>query len=107
MNHSYLHINATKAKLHFKQWSNKGYAVFCSMGKVVHIGRLAISLTQWIGDVIDNITEVLNLAVEKEVEDCTDELMEQEMLQLIPVVVTNNPAYAGIVNSINKNINCR
>ncbi len=72
--------------LHFKQWSNKGYAVFCSLGKVVHIGSLAVSVTQWIGDLIDQVEEQINLSVEHSEEEVSEELLEQELLQLLPVV---------------------
>jgi hypothetical protein len=73
-------------KLHFKQWSHKSYAVFCSMGKVVHIGNLAVSLTQWIGNIIEYVEDQMSISIACEVDEEVKELLEQEMLQVIPVV---------------------
>ncbi len=100
MNHNNLHIN--QSKLHFTQWSNKGYAAFCSIGKVVHIGSLAISLTQWIGAVVDHIEDILQICAEKETDDNLEETLEQELLQIIPVIVNSPIAYAkSVIISIN------
>ncbi len=100
MNHNNLHIN--QSKLHFTQWSNKGYAAFCSIGKVVHISSLAISLTQWIGTVVDHIEDILQICAEKETDDKLEETLEQELLQLIPVTANSPIAYGkSVIISIN------
>ncbi len=100
MNHKKIHIN--QSKLHFTKWSNKSYAAFCSIGKVVHIGSLAISLTQWIGTVVEHIEDILQICAEKETDDNVEETPEQELLQLIPVTV-NSPIVYGksVIISIN------
>jgi hypothetical protein len=95
-----------QAKLRFKQWSHKSYAVFCSMGKVVHIGNLAISLTQWIGNIIEHIEEQITLSMARDVDEEAEELLEQEVLQVIPVVNTQEECGIRIYYSF-KNINCR
>lgn len=93
-------------KLHFKQWSNKGYAAFCSVGKVVHIGNLAISLTQWIGNLIELVEETVQNCLLKEEDEAAEELLEQDMLQVLPVVVSTDVV---CVNKVirNNNTNCR
>ncbi|WP_066629825.1 hypothetical protein [Labilibacter marinus] len=105
MNHSHLY-RSESIKLHFKQWSNKGYAAFCSMGKVVHIDNLAISLTQWIGNLIELVEETVQCRLSQEVDEAAEELLEQDMLQVLPVVVS---ADVECVNKIirNNNTNCR
>ncbi len=100
MNHNKSHIN--QSKLHFTQWSNKGYAAFCSIGKVVHISSLAVSLTQWIGTVIEHIEDILQVCAEKETDDELEITPEQELLQLIQVTVNSPIAYAkSVIISIN------
>ncbi len=60
----------------FKKWSRKGYAVFGSLGNVVHIGRLSIALVQWLGEIVLHVNTVLQQAVgaEREEEDKLNEL---------------------------------
>ncbi len=100
MNHNKLNIKQNR--LHFTQWSNKGYAAFCSIGKVVHIGSLAISLTQWIGNVIEHIDDILRICDEKEVKDENEDCTEEELLQLIPIVTSTPGVYGqSVIFSIN------
>ncbi len=106
MNHKN-HNKVSVVNLHFKQWSHKGYAVFCSLGKVVHIGNLAISLTQWIGDVIEGVRELIQQSMDREVDEAAEELQEQELLQVIPVIISTPVECGIIVFSKFKNINCR
>jgi len=82
----------------FKNWSRKGYAVFSSLGTVVHIGCLSVSLVQWIGQLLglDNV-DITYLQFKSEETD--DELQEQEELMLVPVVI---PTREG---ACHKNIN--
>lgn len=105
MNHSHLYRKES-IKLHFKQWSNKGYAAFCSMGKVVHIDNLAISLTQWIGNLIELVEETVQNCLSQKVDEAAEELLEQDMLQVLPVVVSTD---VECVNKVirNNNTNCR
>jgi len=100
MNHNNLHIN--QSKLRFTQWSNKGYAAFCSIGKVVHIGKLAVSLTQWIGTVIEHIEDILQICAEKETDNELEETPKEELLQILPVTANCPIAYGkSIIISIN------
>ena len=99
-------INNT-GKLHFKQWSNKGFAVFCSLGKVVHISNLSISVALWIGQVVEHIEDLINLCISNEKEDDANETQEMEMLQAIPVIVNSQVEYVKSILVINKNINSR
>ena len=94
-------------KLHFKQWSNKSYAAFCSIGKVVHIDNLAVSLTQWIGDVVELVEVTIQACIDQEEDECTDGLMEQENLQVLPVVVSTEVEKGRKIRSNINNINCR
>ncbi|TLX73064.1 hypothetical protein E9993_16520 [Labilibacter sediminis] len=107
MNHKHIHKSQALGKLHFKQWSNKGYAAFCSMGKVVHIGKLAVSLAQWIGNIIEHVEERLLLCIDRDVDETAEELLEQDMLQAIPVVVNTQKGCGAEVIVNSKNINCR
>lgn len=102
MNNIKFHVSN---ELHFKQWSHKGYAAFCSIGKVVHIGNLAVSVTQWIGNLIEHVENIITLSVDQEEDESAEDLLDQELLQVIPVIV-NNFKESGII-VIGKNINCR
>ncbi len=106
MNHKQTH-NIQQLKLHFKQWSNNGYATFCSMGKVVHIGNLAISLTQWIGNIVELIEETLKVCIDKETDDVTDAIIESELLQLVPVIASTPVVCEKKLFKKTNNINCR
>ncbi len=88
MNYKHLHSIQSSA-LHFKQWSNKNYAAFCSMGKVVHIGKLAVALTQWIGNIVELVEETLHLCKDKEADEDEEQLLELELLLAIGVVVSS------------------
>lgn len=87
MNHKTQNRLSDQCQLHFKQWSNKGYAAFCSMGKVVSIGSLTISLAQWMGGVIDHVEELISVRVEQDEDEVAEELLEQVLLQAVPVVI--------------------
>jgi hypothetical protein len=89
-----------KKALHFRQWSNKSYAAFCSMGKVVHIGILSTAISQWIGMVVDHVEEIIASCLIQEKDKSNDGIEEEELLQLIPVLV--NPTIAcGTIDAIN------
>ncbi len=87
MNKRQLH-NVQSVKLYFKQWKNKSFAAFCSMGKVVHIGCLSVSVAQWIGKLIELVDEIVQLSESRENDDEEVCLKEQELLQVLPVEVT-------------------
>ena len=69
----------------FKKWSRKGFAIFGSLGHVVHIGRLSVTLVQWIGQIVLNIDLVLKqtLMLESEEETDWDEINEELLLVLV------------------------
>ena len=106
MNHNQID-NAQQLRLHFKQWSNRGYAAFCSIGKVVHIGNLAIYLAQWIGIIIEQIEETLHLFLEKENDEETEEVLEQELIKMNPVITSTNVRCEISVLKKSINIICR
>ncbi len=93
MNDFKQHINQRKA-LRFCKWMNKGYAAFISVGKVVNIGRLALSISQWIGQVVEFVEEILCICQEKKEEkECIE---EQEEIELLPVLVNKDFIYPEI-----------
>lgn len=69
----------------FKKWSRKGFAIFGSLGHVVHIGRLSVALVQWIGQIVLNIDLLLKqtLMLESEDESSLDEVNEELLLALV------------------------
>ncbi|MCU4156146.1 hypothetical protein J1N10_09155 [Carboxylicivirga sp. A043] len=69
----------------FKRWSRKGYAIFGSLGFVVHIGRLSVVLLQCIGQLILHIETELQLALKslEEEEGNEQELVELELITLV------------------------
>jgi hypothetical protein len=68
----------------FKQWSRKGYAIFGSLGNVVHIGRLSVALLQCIGQLVFHIETELELALKSFEEEDNNEsqLADVELLTL-------------------------
>ncbi|MCW3807797.1 hypothetical protein [Plebeiibacterium marinum] len=96
-----------KGKLHFKQWSNKGFAAFCSLGKVIHISSLSVSVALWVGQVVEHIEDILSLCIAQEINEDADELQDIELLQAIPALVNAPAEYAKSTLVINKNINRR
>lgn len=68
----------------FKRWSRKGYAIFGSLGNVVHIGRLSVALLQCIGQLILHINTELEQALMSFDEEDVDEpqLAELEVVTL-------------------------
>ena len=98
--------SAQQLKLHFKQWSNKGYAAFCSVGKVVHISNLTVAVTQWIGNLVELVETTLQVSLDKEVDECAEVLIEKENLQVLPLVVSTD-VECGLSKLIRNNINCR
>jgi hypothetical protein len=107
MNNKNLNNISQQRKLHFKQWSNKGFAVFCSLGKVVHISCLSVSVTQWIGVIVEHIEEIINLCIANETDEVAEEIKEQELIQFIPVMVNSQVECGKSVLIKNKNINSR
>ena len=59
------------------------------MGKVVHIGKLAVALTQWIGNIVELVEETLHLCKDKEADEDEEQLLELELLLAIGVVVSS------------------
>jgi len=91
--------------LRFRSWSRKGFAVFSSLGRVVHIGSLSVSLVQWIGELVEHVETILLKTMEALTEDTSD-LQEPEELALMPIVVSATEGGAKR-NSRKKHINCR
>lgn len=91
--------------LRFRSWSRKGFAVFSSLGRVVHIGSLSVSLVQWIGELVEHVETILLKAIEALDDDASD-VQEPEELALMPIVVSATEAGAKR-NSRQKHINCR
>ena len=89
----------------FKSWIRKGYAVFSSLGVVVHIGNLSVALVQWISQVQGQEEVDIFLRQSAEKEDI-DELCEQQELMLIPIVVARPEGVCHKIIRI-KYINCR
>ncbi|MBK3517010.1 hypothetical protein [Carboxylicivirga marina] len=76
--------NQKKAFSIFKQWSRKGYAIFGSLGNVVHIGCLSVALLQCIGLLLGHIETMLSWALQPFNDDCMEEnrLAEPVLLTL-------------------------
>ena len=89
----------------FKSWIRKGYAVFSSLGVVVHIGNLSVALVQWISQVQgqEDLDVFLRQSTEEEE---FDELCEQDELAMIPLVIVAPVGDCHKIISI-KYINCR
>ena len=99
------HNTFSNLGIRFKSWSRKGYAVFSSLGRVVHIGSLSVSLVQWIGELVEHVETILLKALDL-LDDDTAEVQEQEELALMPIVVSATNAGAKR-NIRQKHINCR
>ncbi len=98
--------NALKSPgIRFKSWSRKGYAVFSSLGRVVHIGSLSVSLVQWIGELVEHVETILWKVMDA-LEADASELPEQDELVLMPIAVSATETGAKR-NSRQKHINCR
>ncbi|TRX64270.1 hypothetical protein [Carboxylicivirga sp. M1479] len=82
----------------FKRWSRKGYAVFSSLGSVVHIGCLSVSLLQTISQMLLCIETVLDQSLKVDDED-DDVNLEENELMLITIVDANS-ASACEINKI-------
>ncbi|GEM_PF-6385877 len=84
MNYSSQHSKHQSIRV-FRKWSRKGYAIFGSLGHVVHIGRLSVDLVQWIGQVVLSIDLLLKQALKLELEDenVLDEINEELLLALV------------------------
>ena len=91
--------------IHFKSWSRKGYAVFSSLGRVVHIGSLSVSVVQWIGELVEHVETILSKVIDA-LEDEASDVQEQEELALMPIVVTTTDISAKR-NNRQKHINYR
>ncbi|MBR8533974.1 hypothetical protein KDU71_00245 [Carboxylicivirga sediminis] len=76
----------------FKKWSRKGYAIFGSLGNVVHIGRLSVDLVQWIGQVVLHVETELLHALRLEQDD--DETINEINEDVLQVLVLANDAVA-------------
>ncbi|WP_282037564.1 hypothetical protein [Saccharicrinis aurantiacus] len=77
----------TNQQFRFKQWSRNAYAAFASIGKEVSIGNLSISAAQWVGDALNQLSAVFEAILKLSVDDDTDELQDQELLELLPLTV--------------------
>ena len=105
---TFAHINKKlNSTLHFKQWSNKGYAAFSSLGKEVHISALAIALIQWIGKVVELTEQIIQHCLDTEKDEAAEELLEQETLQVLTVMVSATDECRKKLLGIDKNLNCR
>ncbi|MBS2211909.1 hypothetical protein KEM09_10865 [Carboxylicivirga mesophila] len=76
----------------FKKWSRKGYAIFGSLGNVVHIGRLSVDLVQWIGQVVLHVETELQHALKTEQDD--DETFNEINEDVLQVLALTNDAVA-------------
>lgn len=76
----------------FKKWSRKGYAIFGSLGNVVHIGRLSVDLVQWIGQVVLHVETELLHALRLEQDD--DETINEINEDVLQVLALDNDAVA-------------
>ncbi len=94
---SYPNININQRALVFKHWSRKSYAVFSSLGKLVHIGNLSAAVLQWVSQLVDVLQELewpqLKCFGE---EDSEDKLT----LELVPVFVKNDDCYAAVHDNV-------
>ncbi|MCU4173605.1 hypothetical protein [Carboxylicivirga sp. N1Y90] len=70
----------------FKQWSRKGYAIFNSLGRVVHISALSTSVSQSIGQLVVIIDSIIHQILEDE-EDDDIMLSKEDLLVLQPVTI--------------------
>ncbi len=97
MNHLSQHTNQ-KSVSRFRKWSRKGYAIFGSLGNVVHIGRLSVALVQWIGQIVLHVEMELEhaLRLEQEDDENVNEINE-DVLQTI-VLTTDAAVCAVIIN---------
>lgn len=100
-----IHTTFNNLGIRFRSWSRKGFAVFSSLGRVVHIGSLSVSLVQWIGELVEHVETIFLKAIEALDEEVSD-LQEPEELALMPVMVSATEAGA-MRNSRQKHINCR
>lgn len=68
----------------FRKWSRKGYAVFGSLGHVVHIGQLSVALVQWIGQVVLHVETELQqaLRIEQDDDETINEINEDVLQEL-------------------------
>lgn len=100
MNHLSRH-NKSQSVSRFKKWSRKGYAIFGSLGNVVHIGRLSVALVQWIGQVVLHVDTELQhaLKLEQDDDENSNEINE-DVLQTL-VLTTDAAACAVIINEYN------
>ncbi|WP_439182594.1 hypothetical protein [Carboxylicivirga taeanensis] len=96
VNHQSQHINC-KSVSRFKKWSRKGYAIFGSLGHVVHIGRLSVDLVQWIGQVVLHVETTLQQALELEQDD--DDLKEINEEALLTLVLQTNEEACAVMNN--------
>ncbi len=62
--------------LHFRKWRNTNYAAFISIGRVVHIGKLEVSIAEWIGNVVELVENLLFRCEEKESDNEDDDLSD-------------------------------
>lgn len=90
-------MNSTKnhtgnAILHFKRWSNKSYAIFNSIGKLVHIGFLSRIIQKLItvkSFFFNGLLTIIHELVEKE-EDKNVFIGEVEAPFLLPTCLFNS-----------------
>ncbi|MCG8578430.1 MAG: hypothetical protein MI866_00835 [Bacteroidales bacterium] len=92
----------------FKRWSRKGYAIFGSLGNVVHIGCLSVALLQCIGQLILHVETELELAFrsfeEEDVEEL--ELAEVELVTLVTYTDVIGDAYKKTNDITNRQQAC-
>lgn len=83
----------------FSQWSRKGYAMFASLNKVVHIAHLTINIAQLSLLKSGTITTIISLLKENDLEENAEQLEELNeeqtlMLATMPIINTKNTPYS-------------
>lgn len=79
----------TTEVLYFKRWSRKSYAIACSIGKVVHIGVLALHISQRLDEKCGYLKRKLQLQhllsanEEKDLAKVVDEAFELFLFSLV------------------------
>ncbi len=96
--------NSDHGHFHFKQWSRKAYAMFNSLGRVVHISALSVPVSQWLGRVIMHVDTILHQTLEDEADD-DDILLSNEELLTLELVTNMFSDYASEI--LEQYTNCR
>ena len=87
------------AILHFKRWSNRSYAIFNSIGRVVHIGFLSTIIRDLVTVKSVLAYGLLNIINENfESDTCEEELLSQIELSDIDIISGLNTVSIGNAN---------